>query len=89
MKIFVMMLIFWEKNLIIIEEIFTNFDDISGAILSRSKKSQVMGLGCWRGKLDWPLPWLRVVDMIKIFGFQVTPSCKKTLQLSWEACLFA
>ena len=74
-------------DLIIIEEIFNNFEDVSGAILSRSVKSKVMGLGTWKGKQDWPLPWLRVVPVIKMFGIQVTPSYKQTLQLSWESCL--
>ena len=31
--------------------------------------------------------WLKVVSMIKIFGFQITPNYKQTLQLSCEACL--
>ena len=38
-----------ESDLIVIEEIFSNFKDISGAILSRSEKSKVMGLGPWKG----------------------------------------
>ena len=75
------------SDLIVIEEIFSNFEDISGSILSRSQKSRVMGLGTWRGRQDWPLGWLKVVSMIKIFGFQITPNYKQTLQLSWEACL--
>ena len=33
-----------ESDIIVIEEIFSNFEDISGAILSRSEKSKVMGL---------------------------------------------
>ena len=74
-------------DLVVIEEIFSNFEDISGAILSRSQKSKVMGLGPWRGRQDWPHDWLKVVNMIKIFGFQITPNYKQTLQLSWEACL--
>ena len=35
------------RDLIVIEEIFSNFEDISGSILSRSQKSRVMGLGTW------------------------------------------
>ena len=35
------------SDLNLIEEIFSNFEDISGAILSRSQKSRVMGLGTW------------------------------------------
>ena len=45
-----------------------------------------MGLGSWRGKQVWPLQWMRVVQDIKIFGFQVFPIYKQTLQQSWEAC---
>ena len=74
------------SDLIIINEVFSNFEKVSGAILSRSEKSKIMGLGPWRGKLDWPFQWLRVVKMIKIFGFQVTPDYKKTLESSWEIC---
>ena len=47
----------------------------------------MLGLGPWRGRHDWPLDWLKVVNMMKIFGFQITPKYKQTLQLSWEACL--
>ena len=65
----------------------TNFEDISGAILSRSEKSKVMDLGPWKGRQDWPLDWLKVVNTMKIFGFQVTPSYKQSLQMSWDACL--
>ena len=75
------------SDLLVIEEIFSNFEDISGAILSRSEKSKVMGLGAWKGRQDWPLDWLKVVNMMKIFGFQVTPNYKQSLQMSWDACL--
>ena len=61
------------SDLVIIDEIFLNFENISGAILFRSQKSKVMGLGPWRGKLDWPLPWIKGVPMLKMFGFQITP----------------
>ena len=74
------------EDLIIINEIFSNFEKISGAILSRTQKSKIMGLGSWRGKVDWPLLWMRVVTMIKIFGFQVTPVYRQTLEISWDTC---
>ena len=74
------------SDLVIIDEIFSNFEVVSGAILSRTKKSKIMGLGTWQGKQDWPLPWLRVVTMIKMFGFQITPIYKTTIKQSWEVC---
>ena len=57
-------------DLIIIDEIFLNFEKISGAILFRSKKSKVMGLGLWKNRLEWPLPWLKVVPMIKCLAIR-------------------
>ena len=74
------------SDLLIIDEIFCNFETVSGAILSRTEKSKVMGLGAWQGKQDWPLPWMKVVPMIKMFGFQVTPVYKQTIKQSWETC---
>ena len=48
-----------DDDLVIIEEIFVKFENISGAILSRSWKSNVMGLGPWKNREHWPLPWLK------------------------------
>ena len=75
------------SDIVVIEEVFTNFESFSGAILSRSNKSKVMGLGSWRGRQDWPLDWLQVVKVMKIFGFQISPAYKQTLELSWDACM--
>ena len=46
-----------------------------------------MGLGPWKDKQVWPMQWLKVVKLIKIFGFQVPPLYKQTLELSWDSCL--
>jgi hypothetical protein len=75
-----------ENDLVIIDEIFVKFEDISGAILSRSCKSKVMGLGLWRNRNNWPLPWLRVESELKVFGFQISPVYKTTLERSWTEC---
>ena len=74
------MRIFGEKlsDLAVIDEIFINFENVSGAILSRSSKSKVMGLGLWRDKQDWPLKWLKPVPMMNSFSFQITPLYKQS-----------
>ena len=54
-------------------------------MLSRTKKSKVMGLGKWRGRQDWPLPWLRTVEELKILGFRICPEYYGTLSSTWEA----
>ena len=75
-----------ESDLPLIENIFTRFECVSGALLSRSQKSKVMGLGPWRNKVDWPLPWLRVQDELKVFGFHIKQTFKTTLEKCWNEC---
>ena len=45
-----------------------------------------MGLGIWRNRNGWPLPWLKVRSELKVFGFQITPVYKNTLERSWAEC---
>ena len=75
-----------ESDLLVIEDTFTRFESVSGALLSRSWKSKVMGLGPWRNRVDWPLPWLTVKKELKIFGFQITQTYKNTLERCWAEC---
>ena len=75
-----------EEDLTKIENIFVRFENVSGAILSRSSKSKVMGLGLWKDRVIWPLQWLQPKSEIKIFGFQITPVYKITLNSCWEKC---
>ena len=75
-----------ESDLPVIENTFLRFEAVSGAILSRSHKSKVMGLGPWRQKQDWPLPWLQVKNELKIFGFQFSAIYKQTVERCWKEC---
>ena len=69
-----------ENDRLVIDEIFVNFKDISGAILSRSVKSKVMWLGKWRNRNDWPLSWLKVQSELKVLVFK-SHKCTRTLFL--------
>ena len=59
------------------------FEKTSGAILSRNKKSKMVGVGRWKDKQDWPeeVKVLEVVAEMKIFGFHIPAnlgqSCEK------------
>ena len=75
-----------ENDLLVIEDVFVKFENISGAILSRSSKSKIMGLGTWKTKTKWPLNWLQLKPELKVFGFQITPVYKRTLDRCWEEC---
>ena len=71
-----------EQDLVTFEKVMKRYEAQSGAMLSRSKKSTVMGLGQWLGKEQWPVEvhWLRSVQKMKILGFTYT----ETLQCTWD-----
>ena len=54
-----------------------NFEKVSGAILSRCKKSKVMGFGKWNKRENWPLPWLAFERSIKVYGIFLSASIVK------------
>ncbi len=55
-------------NIINVNHLLHRFEPVSGAILNRSTKSKLMGLGLWRGRTNWPLPWVESVQCFKVFG---------------------
>ena len=77
------------RDLIKFDEVMQKFESTSGAILSRNKKSKVMGIGQWKGKQDWPdqVKWMKVVTEMKILGFTICPTYQQTLKLTWERVL--
>lgn len=74
------------NDLIKFDNVMQKFEKTSGAILSRTKKSKLMGIGTWKGKVNCPneVKWMKVVDEMKIFGFIVCPTYQKTLEKTWE-----
>ena len=75
-----------ESDIVRIVEVFKRFEDISGAILSRSAKTKIMGLGAWKDRQVWPLEWMKVVREMKVFGFQICQTYEQSLERSWEVC---
>lgn len=74
------------NDLLLVDEIFTKFENLSGTVLNRTK-CKIMGLGGWKGREVWPLPWLEPVDSIKIYGVNFCPTIPGTSLLSWQKCL--
>ena len=68
----------------IVDEAFAKFEDMSGAILSRSHKSKVLGLGSWVGRSDWPLSWIKTVKEVKVFGVKIVSSYKEIIAINWD-----
>ena len=57
---------------------------MSGAILSRSTKSVVLGLGGWKTRDIWPLPWLKTVTKTTIFGFILHNDYSVIVEDNWS-----
>ena len=76
-----------DKDFVKVNQIFEKFESLSGAVLSRSEKSKVMGFGCWRERVLWPLPWLKCVKQMKVYGFEILPSYAETLDKNWKAAV--
>ena len=44
-----------------------------------------MGLGRWRNREVWPIPWLRVEKSLKIFGLIICPTYQEILEENWKS----
>ena len=73
------------NDLLIIDGHFARFEKLTGAVINKSK-CQIMGIGGWRGRENWPLTWLQPVDEIKIFGIKFHPTVQETIRFSWSEC---
>ena len=43
-----------------------------------------MGLGKWKEKEEWVIPWLQTVRELESLGFTLTAEYKRTVNLSWS-----
>ena len=68
----------------IVDKLIEDFECVSGAILNRSEKTKIMGLGEWRNREKWPLKWVKVVKVMRIFGIKVSAHFPSILDLNWE-----
>ena len=60
------------------------FEEFSGAILSRKKKCKIIGFGKWKTKTSWPINYLQNVEEVKVFGVFIRDSYKSILKRNWE-----
>ena len=71
-----------ENDLNKIFSIFEKFENLSGMVLNKNK-CQILGLGIWKDKTEWPLNWIKTVNHMKIFGVTFASTIDKTIKLSW------
>ena len=72
------------NDITLVESIVSKFEAMSGAILSRNMKCQVMGFGKWKERTNWPLDYVRPVRELKIFGIIIKESYRATVKANWD-----
>ena len=74
------------QDLVVFNQVMVKFEAQSGAILSRDKKTKILGLGSWQGRTEWPaeVSWIKSVSQLKVLGFVFCPKYSETLKCSWE-----
>ena len=73
-----------DSDFLLVDDAIRKFEKLSGAILNRSSKSKVVGLGEWKGRTQWALDWLKTVDELKIFGFLISSDVKSMISNNWS-----
>ena len=76
-----------EEDFVKVDLVFKDFEKISGALVSRTGKSKVMGLGGWQNRAIWPLPWLQTVREMKVFGVYLHPKYQTLLDRNWQVAV--
>ena len=50
-------------------------------------KTRALGLGGWRDRSRWPLPWLNSSNTLKLLGIEFSPSISETEDRVWDKSL--
>ena len=72
------------QDLLVVDEAVRKFESLSGAILSRNKKCQIIGFGSWEDRSIWPINYLKTVKEIKVFGVFIMNSYNDLLKRNWS-----
>ena len=72
------------SDFLVVDVAVRKFESISGAILSRAKKSTVIGFGSWKDRTVWPLDYLKTVDEVKVFGIYFMDSYRSMVKKNWD-----
>ena len=81
-------LILNNESLIEMENIVSHFEKATGAILNCNNKTKVFGLGKWKNREQWPIPWLKVeTNYFFTLGVYHTNSYQLTIDKNWSNCI--
>ena len=72
------------SDIIKVDQIVSEFEIISGAILSRSKKCKIIGFGQWKQRKNWPVDYVQTEEELKVFGIIIRDSYRALIRRNWE-----
>ena len=71
------------QDIKLVEKAFIAYEQLTGMVLNKSK-TQIMGLGGWQGREDWPISYLKPAPFLKIFGINFYPNLTETIESTWQ-----
>ena len=79
-----------DLSIIEINNIIIKFENATGAVLNRNKKTKICGLGSWNNRQTWPLTWLKSeADSFKSLGIIFSNNYKTAVTENWNQALSA
>ena len=64
-------------------KILNDFCKWSGAVLNE-EKTNIMGLGGWTERKNWPINWISSVGTMKLLGINYCQNIEKTCRATWK-----
>ena len=72
------------ESIVNIFNVLNQFEAATGASLNKSK-TKIYGIGTWKNKIDWPIPWLNTsVDSFKSLGITFSNDYQLAVTTNWE-----
>ena len=79
-----------DLSIIEINNIIIKFENATGAVLNRNKKTKIYGLGSWNNRQTWPLTWLKSeADSFKSLGIIFSNNYTTAVTENWNQALSA
>ena len=72
-----------ENDLHVLNEILNDFCTVSGAICNK-RKSCIMGLGGWEGRVQWPINEVQSKKEMKLLGITFHTGLSRTINENWK-----
>ena len=79
-----------DESLIEVNNIITQFELATGAILNRNNKTKIFGTGKWKNRDQWPLAWIKVeTEYFFTLGIFHSNTYESSVSKNFSVCIQA